>query len=76
MNNAMTHAASSHSTKTYSSGIITKVLGAIAAVAATLLLQGTMLTGFDHLAAREAVDATATTRMATLPAVTVVHKRG
>lgn len=72
----MTNAANSLSSKNYSNGAGHKVVGALAAIAATLLLQGTMLTGFDHLAAREAVDATATTRMATLPAVTVVHKRG
>jgi hypothetical protein len=76
MTNAMTHAANSLSTKTYSNGVAPKVLGAIAAVAATLVLQGTLLTGFDHLAARSAVDAAAATQMATLPAVTVVHKRG
>ena len=75
----MTNAANSLSTKTYSNGFThnsSKVLGAIAAIAATLVIQGTLLTGFDHLAARGAVDAAATTHMATLPAVTVVHKRG
>ena len=72
----MTNAANSLSSKNYSNGAGHKVVGALAAVAATLLLQGTMLTGFDHLAAREAVDAASVTQMAALPAVTVVHKRG
>ena len=62
--------------KNYSNGAAHKVVGALAAVAATLLLQGTMLTGFDHLAARDAVDAASATQMATLPAVTVVAPRG
>ena len=62
--------------KTYSNGAAHKVVVALAAVAATLLLQGTMLTGFDHLAARDVVDAASATQMATLPAVTVVAPRG
>jgi hypothetical protein len=72
----MTYAANTATATAYNSGMAHKVLGAVAAVAATLALQGALLTGFDHLAAREAVDAAATTQMATLPAVTVVHKRG
>ena len=72
----MNQAATSLSAKTYSSDVAHKVLGAVAALAATLVLQGTLLTGFEHLAARDAVNATSTTQTATLPAVTVVHKRG
>ena len=72
----MNQAATSLSAKAYNNGVAYKVLGAVAALAATLVLQGTLLTGFDHLAARDAVNAAATTRTATLPAVTVVHKRG
>lgn len=72
----MTHAANHLSTKTYGNGFAPKVLGAIAAVAVTVVLQGTLLSGFDHLAARGAVDAAAQSTLATLPAVTVVHKRG
>ena len=72
----MTYAANSLSTKSYSNGVAPKVLGAIAAFCATLVIQGMLLTGFDHLAARGAVDAAAQSTLATLPAVTVVHKRG
>ena len=72
----MTYAANSLSSKNYSNGAGHKVVGALAAIAATLLLQGTMLTGFDHLAARDAVDAASAMQMATLPAVTVVAPRG
>ena len=49
MNNANTIATSS----TYNNGTAHKVLGAIAAVAVTLILQGTLLAGFDHLAIRK-----------------------
>jgi hypothetical protein len=72
----MNNATQNTTATAYNAGTAHKVLGAVAALAATLLLQGTLLTGFDNLAAREAVNAAATTQMATLPAVTVVHKRG
>jgi hypothetical protein len=72
----MTYAANTATATAYNNGTAHKIVGAVAAIAATLLLQGTLLTGFDQLAARDAVNAAATTQMATLPAVTVVHKRG
>ena len=72
----MNQAATRLSVKTYSNDVAHKVLGAIVAVAATLVLQGTLLTGFDHLAVRGEADAKAATQMAKLPAVTVVAPRG
>ena len=76
MNNAINTATVNTASAAYKNGTAHKVLGAIAAVAVTLVLQGTLLAGFDHSAARDAADAAATTQMATLPAVTVVAPRG
>ena len=72
----MNQASTSVSAKAYDSGFSHKVVGAVIAIAATLALQGALLTGFDHLAARDAVDAAAETQLANLPAVTVVVPRG
>ena len=76
MNNAINTATVNTTSAAYNSGFAHKAIGAIAAVAVTLVLQSTLLAGFDHLAARDAVDTAATTQMATLPAVTVVAPRG
>ncbi len=72
----MNQAANKLFSKAYNSGSAHKVLGAIAAVAVALVLQGSLLAGFEHLAARNAVEGASATQMATLPAVTVVAPRG
>ena len=76
MTNAVNTATINTTSSAYNNGTAHKVLGAIAAVAATLILQGTLLAGFDHLAARDAAAGAASTQMATLPTVTVAAPRG
>ena len=71
----MNQAANKLTSKVYNSGSAHKVLGAFAAVVVALVLQGSLLAGFEHLAARNAVEGASATQMATLPAVNVVARR-
>ncbi len=71
----MNQAATQPSAKTFNSGFAHKVWGALVAVAAVLILQGSLLAGFDNLA-RATTDAASSPTVATLPAVTIVGRRG
>ncbi len=60
----------------YATGGFRRVASGLAALAVTVAVQGSLLAGFNHLATRADQESQVNAKAVTLPAVTVVHKRG